>query len=162
MYVLGIPRLVYSCWNSYLNVVQFWDHYILNFEMNPITAFSITYQFKIRQQGLELRKFAHLLETDWISFSFYSAVSTGQPWALGSLPKGGFFSESDICFSNLQNKLLQITILNLKFEIPAHNSKQLIQKIFWRFEKRLPLSEKKTPLAQQSYRTCHLARLSEV
>ena len=44
-----------------------------------------------------------------------------------SEPKGGFFSESEIRFSNLQNKLLQITILNLKFEIPAHNSKQLIQ-----------------------------------
>ena len=41
--------------------------------------------------------------------------------------KGDFLSESEIRFSNLQNKLLQITILNLKFEIPAHNSKQLIQ-----------------------------------
>ena len=41
--------------------------------------------------------------------------------------KGSFFSESEIRFSNLQNKLLQINILNLKFEIPAHNSKQLIQ-----------------------------------
>ena len=41
--------------------------------------------------------------------------------------KGGLFSESEIRFSNLQNKLLQITILNLKFEIPAHNTKQLIQ-----------------------------------
>ena len=37
--------------------------------------------------------------------------------------KGGFFSESEIRFSYLQNKLLQITILNLKFEILAHNSK---------------------------------------
>ena len=34
--------------------------------------------------------------------------------------KGGFFSEGEIRFSNLQNRLLQITILNLKFEIPAH------------------------------------------
>ena len=33
--------------------------------------------------------------------------------------KGGFFSEGEIRFSNLQNRLLQITILNLKFEIPA-------------------------------------------
>ena len=44
--------------------------------------------------------------------------------------KGGFFSENEVHFSNLQiskKKLLQITILNLKFEIPAHNSKQLIQ-----------------------------------
>ena len=38
-----------------------------------------------------------------------------------------FFLESEIRFSNLQNKLLQITFLNLKFEIPAYNSKQLIQ-----------------------------------
>ena len=41
-----------------------------------------------------------------------------------------FFSESAIRFSNLQiskKKLLQITILNLKLEIPVHNSKQLIQ-----------------------------------
>ena len=41
--------------------------------------------------------------------------------------KGTFFSESEISFSNLQNKLIQMNILNLKFEIPAHNSKQLIQ-----------------------------------
>ena len=43
--------------------------------------------------------------------------------------KGVFFSESEIRFPNLQIsiKLLQITILNLKFEIPAYNSKQLIQ-----------------------------------
>ena len=30
--------------------------------------------------------------------------------------KGGFFSESAIRFSNLQKKILQITILSLKFE----------------------------------------------
>ena len=41
--------------------------------------------------------------------------------------KGGFFSEGEIRFPSLQNRLLQITILNLKFEIPATNSKQLIQ-----------------------------------
>ena len=44
--------------------------------------------------------------------------------------KVGFFSESEILFSNLQiciqKILLQITILNLTFEIPAHNSIQLI------------------------------------
>ena len=48
----------------------------------------------------------------------------------GRVTKGGLLSESVIRFSNLQiskKKLLQITILNLKFEIPAHNSKQLIQ-----------------------------------
>ena len=45
------------------------------------------------------------------------------------LLKVAFFQKWDSFFKspNLQNKLLQITILNLKFEIPAHNSKQLIQ-----------------------------------
>ena len=43
------------------------------------------------------------------------------------LCKGGFLSESEIRFLNLQNKLLQITSLNLEFEISVHNSKQLIQ-----------------------------------
>ena len=41
--------------------------------------------------------------------------------------KGGFVSESAMCFSNLQKKLFQITILNLKFKFPANNSKQQIQ-----------------------------------
>ena len=44
--------------------------------------------------------------------------------------KGGFFSESAIRFSNLpisQKQIFQKTILNSKFKIPAHNSKQLIQ-----------------------------------
>ena len=45
--------------------------------------------------------------------------------------KGGFFSESEIRFSNLDpnllKKLFQKTILSLKFEITTHNSKQLIQ-----------------------------------
>ena len=31
-------------------------------------------------------------------------------------PKGGFFSESEIRFSNLPKKLFQKTILSLKFE----------------------------------------------
>ena len=44
-----------------------------------------------------------------------------------SVPKGDFFSESLMSFSNLQNKLLQITILNMEFKFPANNSKQLIQ-----------------------------------
>ena len=35
--------------------------------------------------------------------------------------KVGFFSESVIPFSNLQKKIFQKTILNLKFKIPAHN-----------------------------------------
>ena len=41
------------------------------------------------------------------------------------ISKGGFFSESEIRFSSLQisrQKLLQITILNMKFEIPAVNN----------------------------------------
>ena len=44
--------------------------------------------------------------------------------------KGGFFSESAMCFSNLQiskNKMFQNTILNLKFKFPANISKQRIQ-----------------------------------
>ena len=36
--------------------------------------------------------------------------------------KGGFFSESAICFSNLQQKVFQKTNLNLKFKFPANNS----------------------------------------
>ena len=54
---------------------------------------------------------------------------TGQMYTSVTI-KGGFFSESVIRFSNLQiskKKLLQIIILNFKFEITAHNSKQLIQ-----------------------------------
>ena len=42
------------------------------------------------------------------------------------LTKGAFFSESEIRFSNLPKKLFQKTIPGLKFEIPAHISKQLI------------------------------------
>ena len=47
------------------------------------------------------------------------------PWI-----KGAFFSESDILSSNLpifQKNYSKKTILSLKFEIPAHISKQLIQ-----------------------------------
>ena len=43
------------------------------------------------------------------------------------LTKGVFFSESEIRFSNLPKKYSKKTILSLKFEIPAHTSKQLIQ-----------------------------------
>ena len=80
-----------------------------------------------------------LMQTDGRSISWVRALISGIAWAvvikfivfqLNSKRlhfKGAFFSESEIRFSNLQNKLLQITILNLKFEIPAHNSKQLIQ-----------------------------------
>ena len=39
--------------------------------------------------------------------------------------KGAFYSESEIPFSNLP--IFQKIILSLKFEIPAHISKQLIQ-----------------------------------
>ena len=44
-------------------------------------------------------------------------------------PKGGFFSESAICFSNLQiskKKYSKKNILNLKFKFPANNSKVLM------------------------------------
>ena len=71
--------------------------------------------------------------------------------------KGGFFSESVICFSNLQKKIFQKTILNLKFKFPANNSKvkfqgqdSFLEYFFWRFEKRIALSEKKPPLSSQS------------
>ena len=37
------------------------------------------------------------------------------------------FFRTEICFSDLKKILILITILSLKFEIPAHNSKQLIQ-----------------------------------
>ena len=78
--------------------------------------------------------------------------------------KGGFFSESAMCFYNLQisQKIFQKTILNLKFEFPANNSilqlagnlnlklRIVLWNIFildiWRFEKRNTLSEKKPPL----------------
>ena len=45
------------------------------------------------------------------------------------ISKGGFFSESAMCFSNLQilkKKLFQKTILNLILEFPANNSKVLL------------------------------------
>ena len=41
--------------------------------------------------------------------------------------KGGLFLQRVICYSNLQKKIFQITIQHLKFDITAHNSKQLIQ-----------------------------------
>ena len=58
-----------------------------------------------------------------------------------------------LCMSNLQKQIFQTTILNLKFEFPAHNSKQLFKfhaqdkvRLFLdrRFEKRIALSEKAT------------------
>ena len=77
---------------------------------------------------------------------------------LKGYPKGGFFSErADSFFKspNLQKKIFQKTILDLKFKIPALNSILLWAGIlnfkfrivfwiifFWRFEKRIALSEK--------------------
>ena len=65
-----------------------------------------------------------------------------------------------MCFSNLQKKIFQKTILNLKFKFPTNNSKVFLEGnlnfklrivfwniFFWRFEKRISLSEKKAPLA---------------
>ena len=43
--------------------------------------------------------------------------------------KGDFFSESAMCFSNLQiskKKIYQKAILNLKFKFPPNNSKVLL------------------------------------
>ena len=72
-----------------------------------------------------------------------------------ALFKGGFFSESPICFSNLQ-KNIQITILSLKFKFVVYcfiagKFKFKVQGsdleyFFWRFEKHIALSEKKSPL----------------
>ena len=79
--------------------------------------------------------------------------------------KGGFFSESAIRFfksPNLQKKIFQKTILNLKFKISAHNIILLwagilnfkSRIVFWNIffgifgdlKKRITLSEKKPPL----------------
>ena len=66
--------------------------------------------------------------------------------------KGGFFSESAIRFfksPNLQNKIFQKTILNLKFKFQAQDS--FFGIFFWRFgdlKKRIALSEKKPPLTK--------------
>jgi len=67
--------------------------------------------------------------------------------------KVAFFSESAMCFSNLQNKIFQVAILNLKFKFSANNSKQQTANfklriviwnisIFksWKFEKQIALS----------------------
>ena len=58
--------------------------------------------------------------------------------------KGGFFSESVIRFLNLQKKIFQKTILSLKFKFQVKDS--FLDYSFWRFEKRIALSEKKPPL----------------
>ena len=64
-----------------------------------------------------------------------------------------FFSESKIRFSNLQNKLLQITTLNLKFlPITINNLFQFqaqdsdLDYSFWQCEKHNALSEKEPPI----------------
>ena len=52
------------------------------------------------------------------------------------LAKGVFFLESAIRFSNLQEKILQKTILNLKFKFQGQDS--FLEYIFleiWRFKK---------------------------
>ena len=49
--------------------------------------------------------------------------------AQGLSSRGGFFSESAMCFSNLQiskKKYSKKTILNLKFKFPTNNSKVLL------------------------------------
>jgi hypothetical protein len=44
-------------------------------------------------------------------------------------PKGGFFSESAICFSNLKKKIFQKTILDLKFKFHDNNTLLLLAEI---------------------------------
>ena len=50
-----------------------------------------------------------------------------QFWGWIGSAKGDFFSESAILFSNLQKKIFEKTILNLKLELPAYNSKKRTQ-----------------------------------
>ena len=53
--------------------------------------------------------------------------------------KGVFFSEIAMCSSNLQKKIFQKTILDLKFKFPSNNSKVLLARnsnfkfriVFW-------------------------------
>ena len=56
---------------------------------------------------------------------------------LHGMVKGGFFSESVMCFSNLQKNIFQKTILNLKFKFQAQDS--FLEYFFffetWRFKK---------------------------
>ena len=78
-------------------------------------------------------------------------------------PKGGFFSESALCFLDLQisKKIFQKTILSLKFKFPANYSILLLggnlnfklRIVFWNIffeicwsKKHIALSEKKPPL----------------
>ena len=56
---------------------------------------------------------------------FLAVLATLAIVSLIDKDKGGFLSEDSIHFSNPPQKIFQITILNLKFEIPAHISKQL-------------------------------------
>ena len=67
-------------------------------------------------------------------------------WNSTIVTKGGFFSESAICFfksPNLQKKIFQKTTLSLKFKFLVQDS--FLEYIFleiWRFEKHIALSEK--------------------
>ena len=63
--------------------------------------------------------------------------------------KVAFFRKSDVFFNfpNLQKKIFQKTILNLKFKFQPQDS--FLEYIFleiWRFEKQIALSERKPPL----------------
>ena len=66
--------------------------------------------------------------------------------------KGFFFRKCDSFFKSPKKKIFQITILNLKFKFPPItyvNFKLRMGIIFleiWKFEKRISLSEKITPL----------------
>ena len=58
--------------------------------------------------------------------------------------KGSFFLESAMCLSNLQNLNPLSIIVNNLFKCQAQDSD--LEYLFWRFEKHITPSEKKSPL----------------
>ena len=71
-----------------------------------------------------LLQFYWITEIKFESWAKHPAQSTFIDYR--KVPKGVFFSEKAMCFSNLQKSIFQKTILNLKFKFPANNSKVLL------------------------------------
>ena len=66
--------------------------------------------------------------------------------------KGGFFSESAMCLSNLQiskNIYSKKTIMNLKFKFQAQDS--FLEYFFWRFKKTNRTFWKKATFSMKKY-----------
>ena len=61
---------------------------------------------------------SHLKSPDFI----HKSGNFEMQWSKARTTKGGFFSESAMCFSNLQKNIFQKTILELKFKFPANNN----------------------------------------